>query len=41
MDICIVLDITPEQLLTGKGINDNYVSTAPTSQLTQFPKKSF
>ena len=26
MDICIVLEITPEQLLTGKDIDDNYVA---------------
>jgi len=25
MDICMVLEITPEQLLTGKDIDDNYV----------------
>ncbi len=25
MDICIVLEITPEQLLTGKGIDEDYV----------------
>ncbi len=24
MDICAALDITPEQLLTGKGIDDDY-----------------
>ena len=33
MDICLVLDITPEQLLTGKGIDEDYVEckTANTS----------
>lgn len=25
MDICMVLEVTPEQLLTGKGIDDGYV----------------
>ena len=25
MDICRVLDVTPEQLLTGKGIDEDYV----------------
>lgn len=25
MDICIVLNVTPEQLLTGKGIDEDYV----------------
>lgn len=25
MDICMVLEVTPEQLLTGKGIDDDYV----------------
>lgn len=25
MDICKVLNVTPEQLLTGKGIDDNYI----------------
>lgn len=29
MDICMVLDVTPEQLLTGKGIDDNYVEYKP------------
>lgn len=24
MDICWVLEVTPEQLLTGKGIDENY-----------------
>ena len=28
MDICMVLEITPEQLLTGKDIDDNYVDAA-------------
>ena len=27
MDICIVLGVTPEQLLTGKGIDDDYVAS--------------
>ena len=31
MDICLVLDITPEQLLTGKGIDENYTEHKPTS----------
>ena len=25
MDICMVLEVTPEQLLTGKGIDNDYV----------------
>lgn len=25
MDICMVLEVTPEQLLSGKGIDDDYV----------------
>ena len=25
MDICMALEVTPEQLLTGKGIDDDYV----------------
>lgn len=25
MDICMVLEVTPEQLLTGKGIDEDYV----------------
>ena len=29
MDICIVLEVTPEQLLTGKGIDEDYVDTKP------------
>lgn len=31
MDICEVLNITPEQLLTGKGIDDNYVEYKSTN----------
>lgn len=27
MDICVVLDVTPEQLLTGKGIDEDYVES--------------
>ena len=27
MDICRVLEVTPEQLLTGKGIDEDYVET--------------
>ena len=30
MDICTVLEITPEQLLTGKDIDDNYVEQKST-----------
>lgn len=29
MDICKVLEITPEQLLSGKGIDDDYVDGKP------------
>ena len=29
MDICKVLEVTPEQLLTGKGIGDDYVECKP------------
>ena len=29
MDICMVLEVTPEQLLTGKGIDDDYVECKP------------
>lgn len=29
MDICMVLEVTPEQLLTGKGIDDDYVEYRP------------
>lgn len=25
MDICTILEVTPEQLLTGKGIDENYI----------------
>lgn len=27
MDICMVLNITPEQLLTGKGIDEDYIES--------------
>ena len=29
MDICAVLEVTPEQLLTGKGIEEDYVDSNP------------
>ena len=29
MDICMVLEVTPEQLLTGKGIDEDYVEYRP------------
>jgi len=29
MDICAVLGVTPEQLLTGKGIDEDYVGSNP------------
>lgn len=29
MDICAVLNVTPEQLLTGKGIDEEYVGNKP------------
>lgn len=29
MDICAVLEVTPEQLLTGKGIDEGYVENKP------------
>lgn len=29
MDICAVLEVTPEQLLTGKGIDEDYVECKP------------
>ena len=29
MDICMVLEVTPEQLLTGKGIDEDYVEHKP------------
>lgn len=29
MDICMVLEVTPEQLLTGKGIDEDYVECKP------------
>ena len=25
MDICVVLEVTPEQLLTGKGVDEDYI----------------
>ena len=34
MDICMVLEITPEQLLTGKDIDDNYVEHRYTNNST-------
>lgn len=34
MDICMVLKITPEQLLTGKDIDDNYVEHRYTNNST-------
>ncbi len=30
MDICMVLNVTPEQLLTGKGIDDDYIECKST-----------
>lgn len=32
MDICMVLGVTPEQLLTGKGIDDNYKKDADSKE---------
>lgn len=29
MDICMILEITPEQLLTGKGIDEDYIEYKP------------
>lgn len=29
MDICMVLEVTPEQLLTGKGIDEDYIEYKP------------
>ena len=29
MDICMVLEVTPEQLLTGKGIDEGYAESLP------------
>ena len=29
MDICMVLEVTPEQLLTGKGMDEDYVPYKP------------
>lgn len=29
MDICMVLEVTPEQLLTGRGIDEDYVEYKP------------
>ena len=29
MDICAVLNVTPEQLLTGKGIDEDYAESKP------------
>ena len=29
MDICIALEVTPEQLLTGKGIDEDYIEYKP------------
>ena len=29
MDICAALEVTPEQLLTGKGIDEDYVENEP------------
>lgn len=34
MDICNVLQITPEQLLTGKGIEDEIALATPESRFT-------
>ena len=34
MDICMVLEITPEQLLTGKDFDDNYVEHRSTNNST-------
>lgn len=31
MDICLALDVTPEQLLTGKGIDDNCTENPSTT----------
>lgn len=39
MDICIVLEVTPEQLLTGKGIDEDYVESKPKT-VTEEPKIS-
>lgn len=35
MDICMVLEVTPEQLLTGKGIDDDYVEYKPKKVKTE------
>lgn len=34
MDICGVLEVTPEQLLTGKGIEEDYVEYKPKKKKT-------
>lgn len=39
MDICIVLEVTPEQLLTGKGIDEDYVESK-SKTVTEEPKIS-
>ena len=35
MDICMVLEVTPEQLLTGKGIDDDNVEYMPKKVKTE------
>lgn len=35
MDICIVLGVTPEQLLTGKGIDEKYDESIPKKEKAQ------
>ena len=36
MDICIALEVTPEQLLTGKGIDEDYVEYKHKRVKTEF-----
>lgn len=36
MDICVVLEVTPEQLLTGKGIDEDYTESKPKKVKTDF-----
>ena len=35
MDICMVLEVTPEQLLTGKGIDEDYVEYKLSKVITE------
>lgn len=38
MDICMVLEVTPEQLLTGKGIDEDYAEERQTKREPEISK---